>query len=257
SLAWASASTFRGGDKRGGANGARIALVPQRLWQANQNVIPALEKLEAIKATTRLSLADLIVLAGNIGVEQAALAGGFKVDVPFAAGRVDALQEQTDVDSFQYLEGSADGFRNWKKAGVAAPTEALLIDKAQQLTLTAPELTALIGGLRVLGTNWDGSQHGVFTNNVGVLSTDFFSQLLDMATVWKPTDASNEVFEGKDRKTGEVKFTATRNDLVFGSNSILRALAEVYAQADGQAKFVQDFVAAWTKVINLDRFDLS
>lgn len=257
SLGWASASTFRGGDKRGGANGARIALSPQRDWEVNQKAVETLTKIEEIKASTQLSLADLIVLAGNVGVEQAAQAAGFNISIPFAPGRVDALQSQTDVESFQLLLGLADGFRNWKKEGVNAATEALLIDKAQQLTLTAPELTALVGGLRVLGTNWDGSQHGVFTHQVGVLSTDFFTNLLDMSTVWAPVDSSNEVFEGKDRKTGAVKFTATRNDLVFGSNSILRALAEVYAQVDGKEKFVQDFVAAWTKVMNLDRFDLA
>jgi len=257
SLGWASASTFRGGDKRGGANGARIALSPQRDWEVNQKAVETLTKIEEIKASTHLSLADLIVLAGNIGVEQAAQAAGFNISVPFASGRVDALQSQTDVESFQLLRGLADGFRNWKKEGVNAATEALLIDKAQQLTLTAPELTALVGGLRVLGTNWDGSQHGVFTQQVGVLSTDFFTNLLDMSTVWAPVDSTSEVFEGKDRKTGTVKFTATRNDLVFGSNSILRALVEVYAQADGKEKFVQDFVAAWTKVTNLDRFDLA
>lgn len=257
SLGWASASTFRGGDKRGGANGARIALSPQRDWEVNQKAVETLTKIEEIKASTQLSLADLIVLAGNVGVEQAAQAAGFNINIPFAPGRVDALQSQTDVESFQLLLGLADGFRNWKKEGVNAATEALLIDKAQQLTLTAPELTALVGGLRVLGTNWDGSQHGVFTHQVGALSTDFFTNLLDMSTVWAPVDSSSEVFEGKDRKTGAVKFTATRNDLVFGSNSILRALAEVYAQADGKEKFVQDFVAAWTKVMNLDRFDLA
>lgn len=257
SLGWASASTFRGGDKRGGANGARIALSPQREWDVNKKAVETLTKIEELKASTQLSLADLIVLAGNVGVEQAAQAAGFNINVPFAAGRVDALQSQTDVESFQLLLGLADGFRNWKKEGVSASTEALLIDKAQKLTLTAPELTALIGGLRVLGTNWDGSQHGVFTQQVGVLSTDFFTNLLDMSTVWAPVDSTSEVFEGKDRKTGAVKFTATRNDLVFGSNSILRALAEVYAQADGKEKFVQDFVAAWTKVMNLDRFDLA
>ena len=196
------------------------------------------------------------MLAGNVGVEQAAQAAGFNISVPFAPGRVDAIQSQTDVESFHYCSALPMVLETGKE-GVSATTEALLIDKAQQLTLTAPELTALIGGLRVLGTNWDGSQHGIFTQQVGVLSTDFFTNLLDMSTVWAPVDSTSEVFEGKDRKTGAVKFTATRNDLVFGSNSILRALAEVYAQADGKEKFVQDFVAAWTKVMNLDRFDLA
>lgn len=223
---------------------------------SKQKAVETLTKIEELKASTQLSLADLIVLAGNVGVEQAAQAAGFNITVPFAPGRVDALQSQTDVESFNYcsvlLTVSEIG-----KTGVNTPAEVLLIDKAQQLTLTAPELTALIGGLRVLGTNWDGSQHGVFTQQVGVLSTDFFTNLLDMSNVWAPVDSTSEVFEGKDRKSGTVKFTATRNDLVFGSNSILRALAEVYAQADGKEKFVQDFVAAWTKVMNLDRFDLA
>lgn len=223
---------------------------------SKQKAVETLTKIEELKASTQLSLADLIVLAGNVGVEQAAQAAGFNITVPFAPGRVDALQSQTDVESFNYcsvlLTVSEIG-----KQGVNTPAEVLLIDKAQQLTLTAPELTALIGGLRVLGTNWDGSQHGVFTQQVGVLSTDFFTNLLDMSNVWAPVDSTSEVFEGKDRKSGTVKFTATRNDLVFGSNSILRALAEVYAQADGKEKFVQDFVAAWTKVMNLDRFDLA
>lgn len=257
SIAWASASTFRGGDKRGGANGARIALAPQKDWEANRLALQALPRLQQIQqASGKASLADVIVLAGVVGVEQAARAAGVAVEVPFAPGRVDATQEQTEAESFQWLEGLADGFRNWKKAGVNAPTEALLIDKAQQLTLTAPELTVLVGGLRVLGTNHDGSSHGVFTDQVGVLSTDFFTHLLDMSTVWAPVDDAAEVFQGKDRRTGEPKYTATRNDLVFGSNSVLRALAEVYAEADGREKFVKDFVAAWTKVMNLDRFDL-
>ncbi len=255
SLGWASASTYRYGDKRGGANGARLALQPQRGWEANKIAVGALYRIEGIKASTALSLADLIVLAGNLGVETAAKAAGFAVEVPFAPGRVDAAQDQTDVPSFAYLEGVADGFRNWKKAGTDIPTEALLIDKAQLLTLTAPELTALVGGLRVLGANWDGSAHGVFTNTPGALTNDFFVNLLDMGTVWSSTDG--ETFEGKDRKSGAARYTATRNDLVFGSNSILRAYAEVYAQADGAEKFVKDFVAAWVKVANLDRFDLA
>lgn len=258
SVAWASASTFRGGDMRGGANGARLALAPQKDWAVNQSAIQVLPKLVEIqKASGKASLADVIVLAGVVGVEQAAKAAGVAVDVPFAPGRVDARQDQTDVASFAVLEPIADGFRNYRKAPVGAPTEALLIDRAQQLTLTAPELTALVGGLRVLGANFDGSRHGVFTERVGVLSNDFFVQLLDMATVWKATDASGELFEGRDRKSGAVKHTATRADLVFGSNSVLRAYAEVYASADGQAKLVKDFVAAWTKVMNLDRFDLA
>lgn len=258
SVAWASASTFRGGDMRGGANGARLALAPQKDWAVNQSAVQVLPKLVAIQqASGKASLADVIVLAGVVGVEQAAKAAGVAVDVPFAPGRVDARQDQTDVASFAVLEPIADGLRNYRKAPVGAPTEALLIDRAQQLTLTGPELTALVGGLRVLGANFDGSRHGVFTERVGVLSNDFFVQLLDMATVWKATDASGELFEGRDRKSGAVKHTATRADLVFGSNSVLRAYAEVYASADGQAKLVKDFVAAWTKVMNLDRFDLA
>jgi catalase-peroxidase len=251
SVAWASASTFRGGDKRGGANGARLALAPQKDWDVNKVAIKALEKLKPIAG--KLSLADVIVLAGSVGIEQAATAAGVTVEVPFAPGRVDATQAQTEVSSVQYLKGVADGFRNWK-SGVAIPTEVLLIDKAQLLTLTGPEMTALVGGLRVLGTNWDGSKHGVFTAKPGTLTNDFFVNLLDMGTVW--TSKDGELFEGKDRKSGAVKYTATRADLVFGSNSILRAYAEVYAEADGKEKFVKDFVAAWVKVMNLDRFDL-
>jgi catalase-peroxidase len=202
-------------------------------------------------------LADVIVLAGVVGVEQAANAAGIAVAVPFAAGRSDATQDQTDVESFATLEPKVDGFRNYKKGTSGAATEALLVDKAQLLTLTAPELTALVGGLRVLGTNADGSQHGVFTEQVGVLSNDFFVHLLDMGTVWKAVDGAGELFEGRDHKTGAVKYTGTRADLVFGSNSVLRAYAEVYASADGKDKLVKDFVAAWTKVMNLDRFDLA
>jgi catalase-peroxidase len=258
SVAWASASTFRGGDKRGGANGARIRLAPQKDWAINQPVLKTLAKLEAIQqASGKVSLADVVVLAGVVGVEQAAKAAGVAVDVPFAPGRVDATQAQTDVESFAVLEPVIDGFRNYGRGQGGTPTEAMLIDKAQRLTLTAPEMTALIGGLRVLGTNADGSQHGVFTDKLGALTTDFYVHLLDMGTEWKATDASAEVFEGKDRRSGKVKYTATRNDLVFGSNSVLRAYAEVYASADGKQKFVQDFVAAWTKVMNLDRFDLA
>ncbi|MGC4395139.1 catalase/peroxidase HPI [Hydrogenophaga sp. T2] len=253
--AWASASTFRGGDKRGGANGARIRLAPQKDWAVNQIAAKVLPKLEAIqKASGKLSLADVIVLAGGVGIELAAKAAGRTVEVPFAPGRVDATAEQTDVESFQYLEPFADGFRNYQKAKSAIPAEHLLVDKAQLLTLTAPEMTALVGGLRVLGANFDGGRHGVFTAQPGRLTNDFFVNLLDMSTEWKP---AGELFEGRDRQSGAVKWTGTRVDLVFGSNSVLRALAEVYASADGQDKFVQDFVAAWTKVMNLDRFDLA
>ena len=254
SLAWASAATFRGGDKRGGANGARLALQPQRGWAVNKIAVAALAKIEGIQASTRLSLADLIVLTGNLGVEQAASAAGTSIEVPFAAGRVDASQEQTDVHSVEYLRGPADGFRNWKADGIDIGDEVLLIDKAQQLTLTAPEMTALLGGLRVLGANWDGSLRGVFTDKVGVLSNDFFVNVLNMGLEWKP---SGEGFDVLERKTGAKKYTASRADLVFGSNSLLRAYAEVYAQDGGQQKFIKDFVAAWTKVMNLDRFDLA
>ena len=258
SVAWASASTFRGGDKRGGANGARLALAPQKDWAVNAIAVGVLPQLQAIQqASGKASLADVIVLAGVVGVEQAAKAAGVSVQVPFAPGRVDARQDQTDVASFAVMEPVADGFRNYRRVADSTATEELLLDKAQQLTLTAPELTALVGGLRVLGANYDGSQHGVFTDKVGVLSNDFFVNLLDMGTVWKAVDETAQVFEGRDRKTGAVKYTATRNDLVFGSNSVLRALAEVYASADAQEKFVRDFVAAWTKVMNLDRFDLA
>ncbi len=258
SVAWASASSFRGSDKRGGANGARLALAPQKDWAVNQRAIKALPKLVEIqKASGKASLADVLVLAGNVGVEQAAKAAGVSVDVPFAPGRVDARQDQTDVESFAALEPVADGFRNYNKGNLGVPTEALLVDKAQLLTLTAPELTALVGGLRVLGANHDGSAHGVFTDKVGVLSNDFFVNLLDMGLEWKATGADAELFEGKCRKTGQVKYSGTRNDLIFGSNSILRAYAEVYASSDGKEKLVKDFVAAWTKVMNLDRFDLA
>ncbi|ENZ7913857.1 catalase/peroxidase HPI [Klebsiella aerogenes] len=257
SVAWASASTFRGGDKRGGANGARLALLPQREWPVNAIASKVLPTLQAIqKASGKASLADIIVLAGVVGVEQAAAAAGVQVNVPFAPGRVDARQDQTDVEAMDLLQPLADGFRNYRRIEGGVSTETLLIDKAQQLTLTAPEMTALVGALRVLGANFDGSQHGVFTDRVGVLSTDFFVNLLDMGTVWKAADEQAELFTGHDRKSGEEKYTATRVDLVFGSNSVLRALAEVYACADAQQKFVTDFVAAWTKVMNLDRFDL-
>jgi catalase-peroxidase len=257
STAWASASTFRGGDKRGGANGARIRLAPQKGWEANTpgELAKVLAKLEAIqKASGKLSLADVIVLAGGVGVEQAAKTAGVAVAVPFAPGRVDATQEQTDVESFAWLEPVADGFRNYFKGPANVPVEHLLVDKAQLLTLTAPEMTVLVGGLRVLGANAGGSKHGVFTDRPGVLSTDFFAHLLDMGTEWKPAGG---VYEGKDRKTGKLKWTATRADLAFGSNSVLRALAEVYASADAKEKFVRDFVAAWSKVMNLDRYELA
>jgi catalase-peroxidase len=255
--AWASASTFRGGDKRGGANGARIRLAPQKGWEANTpgELAKVLAKLEEVqKALGKLSLADVIVLAGGLGVEQAAKAVGVAVEVPFAPGRVDATQDQTDVESFAVLEPMADGFNNYFKGPASVPIEHLLVDKAQQLTLTAPELTVLVGGLRVLGANAGGSKHGVFTDRPGVLSTDFFVNLLDMSTEWKPAGG---IYEGKDRKTGKPKWTATRADLMFGSNSVLRALAEVYASADAKEKFVRDFVAAWSKVMDLDRFDLA
>ncbi len=258
SVAWASASTFRGGDKRGGANGARLALAPQKDWPVNKIAVQALPKLVEIqKASGKASLADVIVLAGSVGVEQAAKVAGVAVQVPFAPGRVDATQAQTDVESYALLEPLADGFRNYSKGKIGAPTEALLVDRAQLLTLTAPEMTALVGGLRVLGANFDSSKHGVFTDKVGALSNDFFVNLLDMGTEWKAVGAEAEVFEGRDRTSGKVKYTGTRNDLIFGSNSVLRAYAEVYASADGKEKFVQDFVAAWTKVMNLDRFDLA
>ena len=257
SVAWASASTFRGGDKRGGANGARLALAPQRDWDVNAAAVRALPALEAIQRTTnKASLADIIVLAGVVGVEQAAKAAGVYVNVPFTPGRVDARQDQTDIEMFNLLEPIADGFRNYRAQVDVSTTESLLIDKAQQLTLTAPEMTALVGGLRVLGANFDGSKNGVFTDRPGVLSNDFFVNLLDMGTQWKATDDSNELFAGSDRASGEVKYTASRADLVFGSNAVLRALAEVYASSDGHEKFVNDFVAAWGRVMNLDRFDL-
>lgn len=258
SAAWASASTFRGGDKRGGANGARLALAPQNSWAVNASVInDVLPKLQQIQQESgKASLADVIVLAGSVGIEMAAAAAGVSAQVPFTPGRVDARQDQTDVESFNVLQPLADGFRNYRRVQGGSSTETLLLDKAQQLTLSAPELTVLLGGLRVLGTNFDGSHHGVFTDRVGVLSNDFFVNLLDMRTAWRATDGIEEIFEGRDRQSGEVKYSATRADLVFGSNAILRALAEVYASSDAKQKFVTDFVAAWTKVMNLDRFDL-
>jgi catalase-peroxidase len=263
STAWASASTFRGSDKRGGANGARIRLAPQKDWKVNQpaQLAKVLARLEDIRSEfsvggKKISLADLIVLAGSAAVEQAAKDGGHAVDVPFAPGRTDASQEQTDVDAFAPLEPIADGFRNFLKDKYTVPAEALLIDKAQLLTLTQPEMTVLIGGLRVLGANVDGD-HGVFTERPGTLSNDFFRNLLDMRTEWKPTSRARESFDGVERGTGKKKWTASRVDLVFGSHSVLRAQAEVYGSSDAEGKFVTDFVAAWTKVMNLDRFDLA
>ncbi|KVQ17011.1 catalase/peroxidase HPI [Burkholderia ubonensis] len=267
STAWASASTFRGSDKRGGANGARIRLAPQKDWEANQpaQLAKVLATLEGIRSAfndaqtggKQVSLADLIVLAGAAGVEQAAKNAGQTVTVPFAPGRTDASQEQTDVDAMAVLEPHADGFRNYLKGKYRVPAEALLVDKAQLLTLTAPEMTVLLGGLRVLGANVGQSAHGVFTHRPEALTNDFFVNLLDMSTEWKPVSADNDVFEGRDRATGKVKWTGTRVDLVFGSHSQLRALAEVYGSADAQEKFVRDFVAVWNKVMNLDRFDLA
>jgi catalase-peroxidase len=266
STAWASASTFRGSDKRGGANGARLRLAPQKFWAVNQpaqlaKALGALEKIQsefnqAQSGGKKISLADLIVLAGCAGVEQAAKNAGVNVTVPFTPGRMDASQEQTDVASFAVLEPIADGFRNYLKGRYVIPAESLLIDKAQLLTLTAPEMTTLIGGLRVLKTNFGGTQHGVFTQRPETLTNDFFVNLLDMGTEWKPVSETADVFEGRDRKTGAVKWTGTRVDLVFGFDSRLRALAEVYGSSDAQEKFVHDFIAAWNKVMNLDRFDL-
>lgn len=282
STAWASASTFRGSDKRGGANGARIRLAPQKDWAVNQpaQLAKVLKTLEGIQSAfnskqtdgKRVSLADLIVLGGCAGVEQAAKNAGHAVTVPFNPGRMDATAQQTDAASFAVLEPIADGFRNYVKGSYTVPAEALLVDKAQLLTLTAPEMTALVGGMRVLNTNAGGTAHGVFTTRPGALTNDFFVHLLDMGTEWKPvagggvasaatgataaSSSSAALFEGRDRKTGAPKWTATRVDLVFGSNSQLRALAEVYGSADGQAKLVHDFVAAWAKVMDLDRFDL-
>ena len=267
STAWAAASTFRGSDKRGGANGARLRLAPQKFWQVNNppqlsKVLTALEGIQGAfnKAATggkQVSLADLMVLAGCAGVEQAAKNAGHAVTVPFTPGRMDASQEQTDVESFSVLEPIADGFRNYLKGKYSIPSEVMLIDKAQLLTLTAPELTVLVGGLRVLKTNVDGTAHGVFTQRPEALTNDFFVNLLDMGTEWKPASPEADVFEGRDRKTGTVKWTGTRADLVFGSNSQLRAFAEVYGCADSEKKFVHDFVAAWNKVMNLDRFELA
>ncbi|MBB3285236.1 MULTISPECIES: catalase/peroxidase HPI [unclassified Rhizobium] len=267
STAWASASTFRGSDKRGGANGARIRLAPQKDWEANQpaQLASVLQTLEGIQkkfndaqaGSKKVSLADLIVLGGSVAIEQAAKKAGHDVAVPFAPGRTDASQEQTDVDAFAVLEPIVDGFRNYQRRAYTVSSEELLIDKAQLLTLTAPEMTVLVGGLRVLNANVGQSQHGVFTKRPETLTNDFFVNLLDMGTEWKAVSDAKDVFEGRDRATGDVKWTATRVDLVFGSNSQLRALAEVYGQADAEKKFVQDFVAAWTKVMNADRFDIA
>lgn len=256
STAWDSARTYRGSDKRGGANGARIRLAPQKDWEGNEpaRLTKVLAVLEKIAAESGISIADTIVLAGNVGIEQAAKAAGVNVTVPFAPGRGDATLEQTDVDSFEVLEPVADGFRNWQKKHYVVTPEEMLLDKAQLLRLTAPEMTVLIGGLRVLGTNYGGSQHGVFTDRVGALTNDFFVNLTDMNYTWKPTGRNS--YDIVERKSGKAKWTATRVDLVFGSNSILRAYAEVYAQDDNKEKFVKDFVAAWTKVMNADRFDL-
>jgi catalase-peroxidase len=264
STAWASASTFRGSDKRGGANGARIRLAPQKDWEVNQpgQLDKVLKTLESIQGAfngsatggKKVSLADVIVLGGCAGIEQAAKNAGHAVTVPFTHGRMDALKEQTDVESFGALEPVADGFRNYLKQNYKIPAETLLIDKAQLLMLTAPEMTVLVGGMRVLGGNFAQSRHGVFTDRPETLTNDFFVNLLDMCTEWKPVSNNENLFEGRDRKTGEAKWTATRVDLIFGSNSILRALAEVYGSSDAEKKFVQDFVAAWSKVMNLDRF---
>ena len=262
--AWSSAATFRGGDKRGGANGARINLEPMKSWEVNKGTDKTIAVLEGIKdefnsnagGGKKISLADMIVLAGSAAVEKAASDAGVPTEVPFAPGRNDATQEQTEVDSVDYLNTPYDGFRNYVVKGVKVPAEHLLVDKAQLLTLTTPEMTALVGGLRVLGANFDGSRHGVFTDKIGVLSNDFFVNLLDMSTEWKAANEEKSLYEGVDRKTGDFKWSGTRVDLVFGSNSILRALSEVYAEAGSEAKFVKDFVAAWTKVMNLDRFDL-
>ena len=266
SAAWASASTFRGSDKRGGANGARVRLAPQKDWEVNNpdQLAKVLATLEGIQqefngsqsAGKSVSIADLIVLGGSAGIEKAAKSAGYDITVPFTPGRADASQEQTDIESFEVLEPSGDGFRNYLKAHHTSSAEEILIDKAQLLTLTAPEMTVLIGGMRVLDTNFDHSKHGVFTNQPGVLTNDFFVNLLDMGTTWKATSDAQKVFAGSDRSTGEIEWTGTRVDLIIGSNSELRAIAEVYACEDGKEQFVQDFVAAWTKVMNLDRFDL-
>ena len=258
--AWASASTFRGSDKRGGANGARIRLEPQRSWAVNNpyelnKVLTTYEEIQK-QFSKEISIADLIVLGGNVGVEKAAKAAGRDISIDFTSGRGDASQEQTDVKSFSHLEPLADGFRNYIKSGLNVAAEDLLVDKANLLTLSIPEMTALVGGLRVLGTNYDTSHHGVFTNNVGHLSNDFFKNVLDLDTTWSATSDDQNLFEGRDRKTGDIKFTGTRADLIFGSNTELRAVCEVYGANDGNDKFINDFISAWSKVMNLDRFDL-
>ncbi|HEY9136791.1 MAG TPA: peroxidase family protein, partial [Terriglobus sp.] len=265
--AWSAASSFRGSDKRGGANGARIRLEPQKSWQVNQpeqlaKVLGVLEGIQAdingkLTGGKKISLADLIVLSGGVGVEKAAKNAGIDLTVPFTPGRMDTTQDKTDVESFGVLEPVADGFRNYVKGKYSIPSEALFLDKAQLLTLTAPEMTVLVGGMRALNANFGGTKHGVFTARPESLTNDYFVNLLDMNNEWKPASTDGELFEIRDRKTGSVKWTATRADLIFGSNSQLRALAEVYGQSDGQAKFVNDFVTAWAKVMNLDRFDLA
>ena len=267
SVAWASDSTFRGSDKRGGANGARIRLAPQKDWEVNEpaKLAKVLEALEGVQSAfngaasggKKISLADLIVLGGTVAVQEAAKAGGHSVDVPFTPGRMDASAEQTDAESFDVLEPQADGFRNYLKSEFTVPTEKLLVDRAQLLTLTGPEMTVLVGGLRMLGANYADTQHGVFTDTPGALTNDFFVNILDMTCTWKAVDDSAQVFEATDRETGEITWTATRADLIFGSNSQLRALAEVYGAGDAKELFVTDFVKAWTKVMEADRFDLA
>jgi len=254
--AWDSARTFRGSDLRGGANGARLRLAPQKDWEGNEpaRLAKVLAVVEPIAAETGASVADVIVLAGNVGIEQAAKAAGYDISVPFAPGRGDATEAMTDAASFAVLEPIHDGYRNWLKKDYAVSAEELMLDRTQLMGLTAPEMTVLLGGMRVLGTNHGGTRHGVFTDREGALTNDFFVNLTDMSYVWRP--AGNNLYEIRDRKTGQVKWTATRVDLVFGSNSILRAYAEVYAQDDNKEKFVHDFVAAWAKVMNADRFDL-
>jgi catalase-peroxidase len=268
--AWASAASFRGSDKRGGANGARIRLAPQKDWEVNQpaELAKVLEKLEGIQKEfnssqsngnkgKKISLADLIVLGGDAAIEEAAKKAGHDVKIPFSAGRTDASQAQTDVHSFAVMEPVADGFRNYLRSGQILSAEELLLDRAQLLTLTAPEMTVLIGGLRVLNGNFGHTKHGVFTNRPEALTNDFFVNLLDMSTTWEPSSASEGVYEGRDRSTGKIKWTGTRIDLLFGSNSQLRAIAEVYGCHDSKEAFVKDFAAAWTKVMNLDRYDLA
>jgi catalase-peroxidase len=259
--AWASASTFRGSDKRGGANGGRIRLEPQRSWAVNNpyelNKVLAIYEGIQNDFNGEVSIADLIVLGGSVGIENAAKNGGHTISVPFTQGRGDASQEQTDIESFGYLEPLADGFRNYMKSGLNVAAEDLLVDRANLLTLSIPEMTALVGGLRVLGANYDGSKYGVFTENPGSLTNDFFTNVLDLANTWSATSSDDTLFEGKDRKTGNVKFAGTRADLIFGSNTELRAVCEVYGANDGEQRFINDFVAAWTKVMNLDRFDIA